>query len=61
MASVVAGGLFNAFAFAGAGYLFKMINRDGYEKELRWHNLAMEKLTLARQKWSQNEIEQQAK
>ena len=27
---MVAGGLFNAFVFSGAGYLFKMINSDGY-------------------------------
>ena len=30
---MVAGGIFNAFAFAGAGYLFKMINSDGYGEE----------------------------
>ncbi len=29
---MVAGGLFNAFAFAGAEYLFKMINSDGYKE-----------------------------
>jgi hypothetical protein len=29
MASAVAGGLFNAFAFAGAGYLFKYFDKNG--------------------------------
>ncbi len=41
---MVAGGIFNAFAFAGAGYLFKMINSDGYGEEIKRHNLAMEQL-----------------
>ena len=53
---MVAGGIFNAFAFAGAGYLFKMINSDGYGEEINameqlmeQHNLAMEQLARARQ------------
>ncbi len=60
-ASMVAGGLFNAFAFAfaGAGYLFKMINSDGYGEEIKRHNLAMEQLTKARQTWNQKEIEEE--
>ena len=28
MATAAAGGLFNAFAFAGAGYLFKMFDKN---------------------------------
>ena len=58
---MVAGGLFNAFAFAGAGYLFKMINSDGYGEEIKRHNLAMEQLARARQEWNQKEIEQRRK
>ncbi len=58
---MVADGIFNAFAFAGAGYLFKMINSDGYGKEIKRHNLAMEQLARARQEWNQKEIEQRAK
>ena len=61
MASMVAGGIFNAFAFTGAGYLFKMINSDGYSEEIKRHNLAMEQLARARQEWNQKEIKQQAK
>ena len=45
MVSVVAGGLFNAVAFAGVGYLFHKLDRSGYEKEMKRHNKAMEKLT----------------
>lgn len=32
MISVVAGGLFNEAAFAGAGFLFNRSNRRGYTK-----------------------------
>ncbi len=35
MTSVVVGGLFNAFAFAGAGYLFQKFNKDGYDEETK--------------------------
>ncbi|CAB4029459.1 Hypothetical predicted protein [Paramuricea clavata] len=49
MASAVAGGLFNAFA--GAGYLFKMFDRNGYAEEAKRHNLAMENLTAEREKY----------
>ena len=58
---MVAGGIFNTFAFAGAGYLFKMINSDGYGEEIKRHNLATEQLTRARQEWNQKEIEQRRK
>ncbi len=53
---MVAGGMSNAFAFTGAGYLFKMINSDGYGEEIKRHNLAR-----AQQKWNQKEIEQRRK
>ncbi|CAB4015630.1 Hypothetical predicted protein [Paramuricea clavata] len=51
MAGAVAGGLFNAFAFAGAGYLFKMFDKNGYAKEAHRHNIAMENLTAEREKY----------
>ena len=31
MTSVVVGGLFNAVAFAGAGFLFSKLNGQGYK------------------------------
>ena len=46
--SVVAGGLFNAVAFARAGFLFSKLNNEGYKEEIKRHNEAMEKLTKAR-------------
>ncbi len=58
---MVAGGLFNAVAFAGAGYLFQKFNKDGYGEETRRHDLALEKLEKARQEWNQKDIERQEK
>ncbi len=58
---MVAGGLFNAVAFAGAGYLFQKLNRNGYGEETRRHDLALEKLEKARQEWNQKDIERQEK
>ena len=49
MAGAVAGGLFNAFAFAGAGFLFKTFDKNGYAEEAKRHNLAMENLTSERE------------
>ncbi|CAB3982656.1 Hypothetical predicted protein [Paramuricea clavata] len=51
MAGAVAGGLFNAFAFAGAGYLFKMFDKNGYAEEAHRHNKAMENRTAEREKY----------
>ncbi|CAB4005963.1 Hypothetical predicted protein [Paramuricea clavata] len=51
MAGAVAGGLFNAFAFAGAGFLFKMFDKNGYAEEAHRHNIAMENLTAEREKY----------
>ena len=45
MASVVAGGLFNAIAFVGAGYVFHKLDKSGYDAEMERHNKAMEELT----------------
>ena len=56
MASTAAAGVFNAFAFAGAGFLFKFLDKNGYEDEMKRHNLAMEKLTAAKEQWYENEV-----
>ena len=52
---MVVGGLFNAFAFAGAGFLFSKLNHSGYQNEIKRHNLALEKLSAAKQKWYEKE------
>jgi 5-bromo-4-chloroindolyl phosphate hydrolysis protein len=51
MAGAVAGGLFNAFAFAGAEYLFKMFDKNGYAEEAKRHNMAMEALTAENEEY----------
>ena len=54
--SVVAGGIFNAVAFAGAGFLFSKLNKEGYKEEMKRHNEAMEKLTKAKEAWYEREV-----
>ena len=56
MASVAASGIFNALAFTGAGFLFKSLDKNGYEDEMKRHNLAMEKLTAAKEKWYESQV-----
>ena len=53
----VVGGLFNAVAFAGAGFLFSKLNHTGYEKEIKRHNQAMEKLARDKEKWYEKQVE----
>ena len=54
--NVAAGGIFNAVAFAGAGFLFSKLNHRGYEDEIRRHNKAIEKLTKAKEAWYEREV-----
>ncbi|CAB4011731.1 Hypothetical predicted protein [Paramuricea clavata] len=58
MTSVVVGRLFNAVAFAGAGYLFSKLNHSGYEAEMKRHNKALEKLAKAKEKWYESQVEE---
>jgi hypothetical protein len=51
MASAVLGGLFNAFAFAGAGYLVKYFDKNLYNEESNRHDLAMEKQNEENEKY----------
>ena len=52
----VVGGLFNAVAFAGAGFLFSKLNHRGYEKEIKRHNEAMEKLSRDKEIWYEKQM-----
>ena len=54
---MIAGRLFNAIAFVGAGYLFNRLNNGDYVEEIRRHNLALENLTRAK-KLYENEVRQ---
>ena len=56
MASVVAGGLFNAIAFAEAGYVIHKLDKSGYEAEMKRHDMAMERLS-AEKKWYERTVE----
>ena len=60
MASVVAGVLFNAVAFAGAGYVFKSLDKNGYEAEMVRHNLAVETLQKKKE-WYEKIVEKKNK
>ena len=57
----VVGGLFNAVAFAGAGFLFSKLNHKGYEKEIKRHNEAMEKLAKDKEIWYEKQIRRKEK
>ena len=61
MASVVAGVLFNAVAFAGAGYVFKSLDKNGYEAEMVRHNLAVETLQKKKEEWYEKTVEKKNK
>ena len=56
MASSIGSSLFSALAFSGAGYLFHLLDKDGYSSKIKRHNKAMEDLMRAREKWYEEEI-----
>ena len=47
---------FAALSFAGAGFLFKMFDSNGYEEEMKRHNLAMQQLQKAKDEFDEKEI-----
>ena len=61
MASIIASGVFNAVAFAGAGFLFSRLNHSGYQKEINRHNEALEKLSKAKEKWYEEQVKKKHK
>ncbi len=64
MASALAAGgqsIFAALSFAGAGYLFKMFDKNGYEKEIKRHNLVTEVLVKAKEKFYKEEVRRKDK
>jgi hypothetical protein len=54
IAMMVGGALVNAFAFTGSGYLFKALDKTGYEAEIKRHNLAQEHLSAASIEWEEH-------
>ena len=57
MAGVLAEGLFNAIAFAGAGYVFQRLDKNGYEKEMERHDRTMENLSVEKENWYKRTVE----
>ena len=55
VASVLQTG-FAAVSFAGAGYLFKMIDKGGYEEEMKRHDLALEKFDRDKERFYEEEV-----
>ena len=53
----MAGGMFNAITFAGADYVFHKLDKNGYEKEMERHDMAMEKLNREKEKWYERTVE----
>ena len=51
---------FAAVSFAGAGYLFKMFDSNGYEQEMK-HNLAVEELQKAKEEFNEKEIKRRGR
>ena len=49
MSSIVAAGIFNAVALAGAGFLFSKLNHRGYEPQFS-------NLTKAKEAWYEREV-----
>ena len=47
-----------AVSFAGAGYLFKAFDKNGYEAEIKRHNKALEELAKAKEAFYQNEVKE---
>ena len=56
MAATMGGSLFAAVAFSGAGYLFHLLDKGGYDTEIKRHNLAMEHMSKAREQWYEQEV-----
>ena len=56
MAGQIGGTLFAAIAFSASGWLFHKLDKSGYDKEMHRHNLAMEHLSQAREKWYEEEV-----
>ena len=48
--------MFAAVAFSGAGLLFKHLDSNGYEAEMKRHNEALETLAKAKEKFYENEV-----
>lgn len=51
---MIGGAIVNGLAFTGSGYLFKSLDKNGYEAEIKRHNEAQEKLQKASAEWEEH-------
>ena len=51
---MIGGAIVNGLAFTGSGYLFKNLDKNGYEAEMKRHNQAQEKLQKANAEWEEH-------
>ena len=61
MASLIDGSiqtLFAAVSFSAAGFLFKSLDKNGYEAEIKRHNKALEDLAKGKELFYQNEVKE---
>ena len=61
MASIIGGSiqtLFAAVSFSATGVLFKSLDKNGYEAEIKRHNKALEELVKAKEAFYQNEVKE---
>ena len=49
---------FAAISFAGAGYIFKMFDKGGYEEEMKRHNMALEKFNRDKERFYEEEVKE---
>lgn len=47
--------IFNPVSFFAAAYRFSKLNHKDYQKEIRRHDLALEKLKKSKELWYENE------
>ena len=53
---MIGGAVVNALAFTGSNVLFSSLKCSDIEKEQKRHNLALDKLTKARDEWSKERL-----
>ena len=53
--ATMAQSLFAAVSFTGASYLFKMLDKNGYDEEIARHDRANEELSRAKEAFYENE------
>ena len=51
---MIGGAVINGIAFTGDGELFRMFDKNGYEQEMKRHNLAQEQLQKDTDEWEQH-------